>query len=156
MLRKLTWIGQRFTSSSYQLKTDQHPRQKGHFASLQAKKRKEEKTTTKKCTKATSGFIFKGCKGNGGTSVLIYGIIWELSLSLPTTHPVHIHIVTNMRTNLVTATESGLSHMIDVGICMVRKTHKKETNRTTSLIFYFCQPCFLFEPCCLLEKNNIC
>ncbi len=146
MSRKLTWIGQRFTGSSYQLKTDQHPRQKGHFASLQAKKRKEEKTTTKKRTKATSGFIFKGCKGNGGTSVLIYGIIWELSLSLFL--PVHFHIVTNMRTNLVTATESGLSRMIDVGICIVRKT-----NRPSSLIFYFYHPFFLFEPCCLLETK---
>lgn len=132
------------------------PGRKDILLHYRLKKRQEEKTTTKKCTKATSGFIFKGCKGNGRTSVLIYGIIWELSLSLPTTHPVHIHIVTNMRTNLVTATESGLSHMIDVGICIVRKTHKKETNRPTSLIFYLCQPFFLFEPCCLLEKNIIC
>lgn len=69
--------------------------------------------------------------------------LFEDSLSLLSTHPVRIHIVTNTRTNLVTETESDLSQMIDVGVWMVEKKHKKETNRAASLIFYFCQSCLL-------------
>lgn len=48
----------------------------------EGRKGKQEKITTKKRTKATSGFIFNSCKGNSGTSVLIYWIIEELYLSL--------------------------------------------------------------------------
>jgi len=56
MLRKLTWIGQRFTSSSYQLKTDQHPRQTGHFASLQAKKKERKENNNEEVYKGNIWF----------------------------------------------------------------------------------------------------
>ncbi len=132
------------------------PGRKDILLHCRLKKGKKKKTTTKKCTKATSGFIFKGCKGNGGTSVLIYGLFESsLSLFLPLILSTFTLSLIWEQTSSQRQNQACLIWLM-LGYVMVRKTHKKETNRTTSLIFYFCQPCFLFEPCCLLEKNNIC